>query len=334
MKILVTGGAGFIGANLCLKLLNLGHEVIVIDNLSPQIHSADPQQSYTYQMIEGKVDFYQQDVSTFEGWKTNHTFYDAIFHLASETGTFQSMNNSYLHVNNNIVPTSILNDLLIAGKIICPNIIFSSSRSVYGESPVEGSKESDQLSPQSVYAITKASQEAMLMNSFPECRVSCLRLQNVYGVGQSLSNPYTGILSIFSNAIKNDMQIEIFSDGMMTRDFVYVDDVVDAFVLMLDRKGKQKEIYNVGSGRSITVLEVAKTLIELYGKETDIHINGKEILGDVRNCYANLEKIRKINYNPQYDFREGVSKFTNWVEQMGNLDKLPYQDVIDNYILK
>lgn len=329
MKILITGGAGFIGSELSLKLVSLGHIVYVIDKLTPQIHGED---SDLYKKIEGKVFFKKADLSLEESWILPEREFDAIIHLASETGTFQSMSNSSSHIINNILPTTILNDLLNREVIKCDHIIFASSRSVYGESKEGfGSREVDILKPKSVYAITKRTQEDILFNSFENQKVSCLRLQNVYGNGQSLKNPYTGVLSIFSNAILHGKDISIFSDGKMTRDFVHISDVIDAFVLMLDREGKQKEIYNVGSGDSVTILYLANKLKEIYQSDIDIIITGKELSGDVRNCYANIERISKIGFEPKVSFDQGVSDFAKWVLSLENIEYNNYEEVISSY---
>jgi dTDP-L-rhamnose 4-epimerase len=331
MKILITGGAGFIGSELSLKLVKLGHSVYVIDKLSPQIHGSNPVESELYKKIEGKVFFKKADLSVEESWYLLEREFDVIFHLASETGTFQSMSNSSSHIINNILPTTILGDLLYRGVIKCNHIVFSSSRSVYGESDSVGSKESDSLHPKSVYAITKKTQEEIFFNSFSEQKISCLRLQNVYGNGQSLKNPYTGVLSIFSNAILHGKDITLFSDGKMTRDFVHISDVVDSFVLMLDREGFQKEIYNVGSADSVTILHLATRLKDIYESDIDININGQELSGDVRNCFANIDKISELGFEPKVSFEEGINEFANWVKSLKNIEYNNYEEVISSY---
>ena len=328
MKILITGGAGFIGSELSLKLVSLGHKVYVIDKLSPQIHGED---SDLYKKIEGKVFFKKADLSLKESWLLPEKEFDAIIHLASETGTFQSMSNSSSHVINNILPTTILGDLLYQGVLKCDHVIFASSRSVYGESKPDGSKESDDLNPKSIYAITKKTQEEILFNSFKEQKVSCLRLQNVYGNGQSLKNPYTGVLSIFSNAILHEKDISLFSDGLMTRDFVHISDVVDAFVLMLNREGNQKEIYNVGSGDSVTILQLSNKLKNIYKSDIKINITGQELSGDVRNCFANIGKISEIGFKPKVSFNQGILGFAIWVKSLDFIEYNNYEEVVLSY---
>jgi dTDP-L-rhamnose 4-epimerase len=149
------------------------------------------------------------------------------------------------------------------------------------------------------------------------------RYQNVYGAGQSLSNPYTGILSIFSTRIKNNNDITIFEDGKESRDFVYIDDVVDATILGIEKDAANYEIFNVGSGEAIDVLHVAKTLQEAYLSASKIHISGNYRLGDIRHNYADLSKIKeKLGFAPKVSFKEGIQRFTQWVNAQEIMEDL------------
>jgi dTDP-L-rhamnose 4-epimerase len=140
------------------------------------------------------------------------------------------------------------------------------------------------------------------------------RYQNVYGPGQSLSNPYTGILSIFSTQIRNLNPIQIFEDGNESRDFVYIDDVVDATILGLEMKVANGQVFNVGSGVATTVLNVANTLVKSYQIDVPVKITGKFRLGDIRHNFSSLKKINKLlGYVPKVDFKQGINNFTNWV---------------------
>jgi dTDP-L-rhamnose 4-epimerase len=142
-----------------------------------------------------------------------------------------------------------------------------------------------------------------------------LRYQNVYGPGQSLANPYTGILSIFSTRLLNRNDIDIYEDGEESRDFVFIDDVVDATVLALEKKEANHQIFNVGSGVATTVSEVANTLKKLYASNVNVNISGKYRLGDIRHNYADLSKIKNVlGFHPKFNFRNGISEFVNWVK--------------------
>jgi len=324
MRILVTGGAGFIGSRLCSELFK-HHEVYVVDNLNPQIHGENPDKdSYNYRSIKGSVEFIKGDVSEPETWDRIPTNdFDVIYFLASETGTGQSMFESQRYFKSNVMSLALLNDLIVQGKVKCGKIILSSSRSVYGDGPVSAvdqpipSKESDKCNPLSIYATTKLAQESLLLSGFRSVDKCILRFQNVYGPGQSLKNPYTGILSIFTSTMMRNEKVYIFDDGMMSRDFVYIDDVIQALVLSLEIKD---EVLNVGSGRSTTVLHVANRLKEIIGSSSEIVITGEELAGDIRHNVACLESILKYGYSPTVFFDEGVEKFLDWAHSEGPIN--------------
>ena len=156
-----------------------------------------------------------------------------------------------------------------------------------------------------------------------------LRYQNVYGPGQSLSNPYTGILSIFSTQIKNGEQLNIFEDGKESRDFVYINDAVNATILSIEKDTANFEALNVGSGEPINVETVAKELIKYYGGSVGIKVSGSYRLGDIRYNYADLKKIKKmLGYEPEVDFEQGIKKFTNWVMTQ-NIEKSDYRNSLE-----
>ena len=270
-NILITGGAGFIGSNLALKLLSYGYNITVLDNLSEQIHGSDPNKSLLYNSIKDKVNFILGDVCNENDWIKSIENQDVIIHLAAETGTGQSMYEVEKYVNVNVRSNAILLNCLSNKKNKIQKIIVASSRAVYGEGkyscsedgvvfPIQRSDynlskgdfnpkcpicdnnvtpmptdEKSPLNPVSIYGITKQNQEQLISLGCKSLGISSIiyRYQNVYGPGQSLSNPYTGILSIFSTRILNNNQIEIFEDGLESRDFVYIDDVVDATFLGL-----------------------------------------------------------------------------------------------------
>ncbi|NHF59088.1 NAD-dependent epimerase/dehydratase family protein [Flavobacteriaceae bacterium TP-CH-4] len=350
--ILITGGAGFIGSNLALKLISKGYEITVLDSLSEQIHGKDPEESSPlYNSIKDKVKLIKGDVTNIGDWKKAIAGQDAIVHFAAETGTGQSMYEVNKYVSVNIQGTALMLDLLVNMSNGVKKVIIASSRSIYGEgkyfskelghvypehrdgadmdqkdfevkypdsSPLElvATDEESKIHPSSVYGITKQNQEQMVMTVCPTVGISpvAFRYQNVYGPGQSLSNPYTGILSIFSTQIKNGNGINIFEDGKESRDFVYIDDVVDATILGLEKEEANGEVFNVGTGVATDVVTVANTLIQNYGIETPLTITGNYRLGDIRHNYADLSKIRaKLGFEPKVDFKEGIRCFTEWV---------------------
>jgi dTDP-L-rhamnose 4-epimerase len=176
--------------------------------------------------------------------------------------------------------------------------------------------ENSKIHPSSVYGITKQNQEQMIMTVCPTIGIApvAFRYQNVYGPGQSLSNPYTGILSIFSTLIKNNKGINVFEDGKESRDFVFIDDVVKATYLGIINDKANGQVFNVGAGVATDVLTVAKTLIKQYGIEVPLNISGNYRLGDIRHNYADLNKINKtLGFVPSVDFETGIARFVEWV---------------------
>ncbi|MFL5337775.1 MAG: NAD-dependent epimerase/dehydratase family protein, partial [Geminicoccaceae bacterium] len=176
--------------------------------------------------------------------------------------------------------------------------------------------EESRLHPSSVYGITKLNQEQLVMTVCASLGIaaSALRFQNVYGPGQSLSNPYTGILSIFSKRILAGNEINIFEDGLESRDFVAIDDVVRATVLALTSPHADGEIFGIGSGVRTTVLEAARTLCAEFGRQVPMTVSGAFRLGDIRHNFADLSKARKLlGFEPQVTFASGIGRFVEWV---------------------
>jgi len=354
MRILITGGAGFIGSNLALALLGSGYCVTVLDSLSKQVHGEDPWASPLYLSIKDKVEFIRGSVQSRDDWLKGMDGVDLVVHLAAETGTGQSMYEVENYTDVNVKGTSIFLDILANEKHSIKRIVVASSRSIYGEGkynckdhgdvyPVErkdedmskgdfevkcpnckrsvellATDEESKIHPSSIYGITKQVQEQMFMVMGKSLGIDAvaLRFQNVYGAGQSLSNPYTGILSIFSTRIMNGNDINIFEDGLESRDFIYIDDVVESIILSLTNKNAAGRVYGVGTGECIDVLTVASTLKEIYKSESDIVVSGNYRLGDIRHNYADLNKIKSdLGFEPKVSFAAGMKLFTNWVKQ-------------------
>jgi dTDP-L-rhamnose 4-epimerase len=354
MNILITGGAGFIGSSLALALIARGHQITVLDNLSEQIHGADAQShSFLFQKIKDKVVFVKGDVCNEADWKKVLPQQDVVVHLAAETGTGQSMYLIKKYTDVNIGGTALLLDLLANGNYNVKKVVVASSRAIYGEGRYQtatgtyvypGSRSKERLSagkfeveykgdenlqlvatdeeskihPTSVYGITKQVQEQMVMTVCPSVGISpvAFRYQNVYGPGQSLKNPYTGILSIFSNLIKHNQTINIFEDGKESRDFVFIDDVVAATVAGIEMNEANGEVFNVGTGVATSVMEVAEALGKGYGKEVSIQVTGDFRVGDIRHNYADLSKIQQnLSFAPRVNFEDGIRQFTAWVNE-------------------
>tara|TARA_B100000886_G_scaffold340503_1_gene310580 strand:+ start:5739 stop:6872 length:1134 start_codon:yes stop_codon:yes gene_type:complete len=353
-NILISGGAGFIGSNLALKLVSMGYNVRVLDNLSPQIHTNSKENSQLYQSIKGKVTFINGDVRNRNDWQIAISNSTVIIHLAAETGTGQSMYQIEKYVQVNCGGTALLLDILANEKHNVKKIVIASSRAIYGEGkyycdshgvvyPNEretlqmsnrqfeplcsickqplsmlATDEDSKINPSSIYGITKNNQEQMILTACKSLGISAiaLRYQNVYGPGQSLINPYTGILSIFSTRILNNNPIILFEDGKESRDFIFIDDVVNATVLAIqDNKIKLCSL-NVGSGVSTSVQTVAGYLKKLYESDVDINVSGNYRLGDIRHNKADISKIKKLlGFNPKVSFEYGLKKFVGWVKK-------------------
>lgn len=357
-KILVTGGAGFIGSNLSLKLLSKGYEVTILDNLSKQIHGANSDKtSPLYNSIKNKVHFIEGSVTNREDWLKAIDSVDCIVHLAAETGTGQSMYEIEKYVGVNIGGTALMLDILTNTNHTVKKVVVAESRAIYGEgryyskelnqfvypterseaamragdfevkykgcdSPLKlvGTTEDSMIHPTSVYGITKQVQGQLVHLVCPSIGIASVsyRYQNVYGPGQSLSNPYTGILSIFSTRIRNGNGINIFEDGKETRDFVYIDDVVDATILGIEKEEANGHVFNVGTGVATDVLTVARTLIEKYEIDVPVTISGNFRLGDIRHNYADITAARTIlGFEPKWSFSDGIGEFVKWVNEQG-----------------
>lgn len=353
-KILITGGAGFIGSNLALVLVEKGYTVTILDNLSPQIHGNDPDTtSVLYQSIKGKTTFINGSVTNRGDWNKAIADNEVIVHLAAETGTGQSMYQISNYTETNIGGTALLLDLLANSKTNVQKVVVASSRAIYGEGKyisgnlgavypahrndeemrkenfevtypgsntpltLVATDEDSKIHPSSVYGITKQNQEQMVMVVCKAIGIApvAFRYQNVYGPGQSLSNPYTGILSIFSTLIRNNKPVNIFEDGKESRDFVYIDDVVMATVLGIEKEEANGEVFNVGTGVATSVLEVASELIKNYNSDVPVKISGNYRIGDIRHNYADISKIEKLlGFKPLVSFEAGVGRFTDWVK--------------------
>ena len=354
-NVLITGGAGFIGSAISLKLIEKGYNVAILDNLLEQIHGVDPGlTSPLYCKVKDKVHFIKGDIRNKSLLEQALEDVDYVIHLAAETGTGQSMYEIKRYIDVNIGGTALLLDILTNTKHHVKRVVVAESRAIYGEGkyhcekcgdvyPTErkdedmakgdfechcpkcGGKvtlvpttEDSAIHPSSVYGIGKQVQGQlvhMICKSIGIESVS-FRYQNVYGPGQSLTNPYTGILSIFSTRIKNREEINIFEDGLESRDFVYIDDVVDATIAGMEVPEANGHVFNIGTGIATDVLTVAKTLCKHYGIDVPLNVSGNYRIGDIRHNYADISLAKKIlRFEPKWSFDQGIKQFTEWVNQ-------------------
>jgi dTDP-L-rhamnose 4-epimerase len=351
--ILITGGAGFIGSRLANHLVSNGQYVKVLDNLSTQIHGNTPELSPLLLSLDTKVEFIHGDVTNVNDLSLSLRGVDTVVHLAAETGTGQSMYNINHYSNVNIGGTALLLDLITNNALPVKKIVVASSRAIYGEGKyfcsehgnfypraripedmergnfnihcpycgevgeLRATDEDSPASPSSVYGITKFTQEQLVINVGKALGISAiaLRYQNVYGPGQSLSNPYTGILSIFSTRLLNGSPINVFEDGKESRDFVYIDDIVSVTAKAILYKHQIIDIFNVGSGRATDVLFIANTLKKYLNIDAPINVSGQFRIGDIRHNYADISKANKyFQYEPKTTLNSGLFNFIEWVK--------------------
>jgi dTDP-L-rhamnose 4-epimerase len=355
-NILVTGGAGFIGSNLADALLDEGHTVRVMDALVPQVHGDDAE---CPRYLPDEVEFIRGDVVDRQKWERALEGIDVVFHEAAEVGVGQSMYEISRYVEANTLGTAIMLELLASRKYPLERLIVASSMSIYGEGAYECTScgpvfpqlrterqlrrrdwemrcpecgqtvvprptdEDKPLFPTSIYAISKRDQEEMCLTigraySIPTV---ALRYFNVYGPRQALSNPYTGVAAIFSSRLLNGNPPLVFEDGLQSRDFVHVSDIVQANLLAMKNDDVGCEVFNVGTGRSLTVLDIADALSEALGLDIAPRIVSKFRAGDIRHCYADVSKAEQLlGYKAQVTFEDGISDLVSWVREQESLD--------------
>jgi len=346
-SILVTGGAGFIGSHIVDELIRRGHDVRVLDNLDPQVHGKERKKP---DYFNPKANFMEGDVRDGAAVKKALDGVEVLYHEAAAVGVGQSMYQIEHYVSVNSLGAGVLLDEVVNGKHDIKRMIVASSMSIYGEGVYECGKcgkitpdyrpakqleahewemkcpncgkaakstptpETKPLRPTSVYAIGKRDHEELFLSVGKAYGIPsvALRYFNVYGPRQSLSNPYTGVAAIFQSNIKNDNPPVIYEDGLQTRDFVDIRDIIQANMLALNEKRMDYEMFNVGSGRPTSVLQIAETFAKLYGKKIKPEIKNKFRAGDIRHCFADIAKISKIGYKPRISFEEGMAELVEW----------------------
>ncbi len=352
MKVLITGGAGFIGQHLAHRFIRDGYDVTLLDNLLPQIHGDHAGLPPTLATV---TRFIKGDVADSAVWKPALEDQNIVVHLAAETGTGQSMYEVERYQNTNLGGTAKLLQQLVNGngkKV--QRLVVASSRAIYGEGaytcaghglvypqarkrsdllagrfdpvcPVcqrgcepTGVPETAPLQPSSFYGLTKQVQEQtfLMFGRVLQVPAVALRYQNVYGPGQSLRNPYTGILAVFSNLAREKKPIRVFEDGLESRDFVYIDDVVDATFRAATYPLTGTHSVNVGSGVRTTVAEIAREINTYFQNDAETGITGEFREGDIRHNCADLTLAAQLlGYAPGWHFHNGLKSFLDWTCQ-------------------
>lgn len=317
------GGHGFIGLHLTTELKSQNHYVVVVDALDPQVHGEFPENNSTE-----ADEFYRRDVRQ-EGWwdsiQNPGEKFDAVYFLASDTGTAQSMWDSSRYVSNNLLALTNLHDLYmrrISGRengSSLPNfdrLILTSSRAVYKSCPSDAdgnpiaSSESERLEPISIYGATKSAQEDILMAGFPGCSKAIIRLQNVYGPGQSSLNPYTGVVSTFVQRAVRGEELTLFSRSSVVRDFVFVVDVAKVLAQLAQYRPEDPVILNAGTGVATSIEDLAREIVEISGMNSAIKFLDSEVskVGEVKVGLADITLASNHGYFFPTTLHDGLKK--------------------------
>jgi dTDP-L-rhamnose 4-epimerase len=342
---LVTGGAGFIGCAVSASLADRFDRVVALDNLHPQVHATEGRP----EALDDRVELVRGDVTSREDWDALLTEVrpDAVLHLAAETGTAQSLTESTRHAQVNVVGTTQMLDALLRHDALPERVVLTSSRAVYGEgawvdaqgraqhpgqrtaamleagqwdfpglTPTPFAAATVPPRPTSVYGSTKLTQEHVLTSWCLAVGVTpvVLRLQNVYGPGQSLTNPYTGIVPLFARLARAGETIPVYEDGRIVRDFVYIDDVAEAVLAGIERSGATADPWDVGSGEGTTILRLAELVAEIYGAPEPT-VTGQFRNGDVRAASCDIAPtVAGLGWRPQVPVAEGLARLCRWLD--------------------
>lgn len=349
---LITGGAGFIGRHLAARLLDRGRHVRVLDSLIEQVHPTGVPADAVFDDVE----FLHGDVRDPDLVARALRGADEVVHLAAEVGVGQSMYAIDRYVSANDGGTAVLMQALTQHRV--PRIVVASSMSVYGEglyTTADGTRvpdavrrpatdrwdprgpagepltpvptpETKPVSLASVYALTKYVQERLVLTVAAAYGMEAvaLRLFNVYGAGQALSNPYTGVLAIFASRLLNGQRPMVFEDGAQRRDFVHVGDVARAFLLALEQPAADGGVFNIGSGRSVSVAEVATDFARAMRRpDLTPDITGRARVGDIRHCFADITLARRVlGFTPQRSFEDSFAELAEWVRGQEAVDRV------------
>jgi dTDP-L-rhamnose 4-epimerase len=357
MRTLVTGGCGFIGTHLVRTLSREGGEVVVLDSLEPQVHRGQAP------ALPPEVEFIRGSVGDPDAVDQALRGVDRVVHLAASVGVGQSMYEIERYVGNNAHATAVLLERIVAAEPRPRRLVVASSMSIYGEGAYEcsehgatapgprsedqllarqwectcptcgrelrprGTKESKPLVPTSVYAITKRDQEEMclVVGSAYALPTVALRFFNVYGPGQALSNPYTGVAAIFASRLLNGRPPVVFEDGRQSRDFVHVRDVVRGILRALESEEAVGHAINLGTGRATTVNEVGALLSHGLGVDLEPERAGQYRAGDIRHCYADTERAANLlGFTCAVSLEDGMSELAGWLADQSADDRVDF----------
>jgi dTDP-L-rhamnose 4-epimerase len=349
MRVLITGGAGFIGSHLADRLLAEGYEVRALDNLDRQVHSSGERPDY----LDDAVELLEGDVRDRDAVKRALDGVDAVVHFAAAVGVGQSMYEIERYTSINAMGAAAVLEEAVARRDTIRKLLVASSMSIYGEgqyrNPVTGASglapglrpehqlaarewevldegvelepeatsELKPLRPTSIYAINKRDHEEMFLAVGAAYGIPAvaLRFFNVYGERQALSNPYTGVAAIFSSRLLNDRPPLVFEDGKQTRDFIDVRDIVRCCLLALTQDGADGQTLNVGTGVPTSIVEVAQTIARGLGKEIEPELVGKYRAGDIRHCFADTELAQELlGFAAEIPFESGMQDLLAWLE--------------------
>jgi dTDP-L-rhamnose 4-epimerase len=355
-RVLVTGGAGFVGSHTVDALLAQGHDVRVFDSLTGQVHGEGVMPEY----VPREIEFVRGDMQDIDAVREAVSGVDVVFHLAAAVGVGQSMYEIARYMSANTQGTANLLQALLDRKAKIEKLVVASSMSIYGEGkylcnecgeqtpPARGrdqlqadqwevqcprcrqaltpiaTDEAKPLQCTSVYALSKKDQEeiCLLYGRTYGLPVVALRYFNIYGPRQALSNPYTGVAAIFAARLLNRRAPLVFEDGMQMRDFVSVHDVVAANLLAMERNEADGMALNIGSGEPVSIREVAATLAQALGQETQPELTGKYRAGDIRHCFADISAARRmLGYEPKQRFAEGIKELVEWLRAQSPEDR-------------
>ena len=349
--VLITGGAGFIGCALSEVLVRAGAKVVAVDVLHPQVHTAPGRP----RRLPAEVDLLPMDVASAGNWDAVLQLVrpDTVVHLAAETGTGQSLTEATRHATVNVVGTSQMLDAFTRHDVRPAHIVLASSRAVYGEglwrtdegrvfapgprrhadlqasrwdpvtpagesvSPLANRVDETPARPTSIYGATKLTQELMCSawTAATDVSLSVLRLQNVYGPGQSLMNAYTGIVTLFARLAKQGDALDVYEDGRIIRDFVYIDDVIAALASAIDRPPEGERFVDIGAGAATTIEELAGATAAHYGAPSPV-ISGRFRAGDVRAAFADTSSAQsELQYRPAWPLSRGLETLFTWIDE-------------------
>lgn len=349
-KILVTGGAGLIGSHLVDKLVSIGAEVTILDNLDPQTHPFGKPD-----WINKEAKFIKGDVRNLEDWEKALDGVEYVFHQAAFGGFTPELST---YVDSNAKGTTLMFEAIIKNNLPIKKIVAASSQAVYGEGTYRNSKgelyyprflrdhselergawsiqkdgenlipiptnEDKPLFTETIYGISKLAEEKLTIGLGRKFGIPsvALRYAVTFGPRQSIFNPYTGVVSIFSTQILNDVKPVVYEDGNQSRDYIYVSDNVEANILVMSDKRADYQVYNVGSGIPVKISSLAKELSKAYGRSEEINLTGEFRPQDVRDFIHDSTKLKKLGFNPEVSLSSGIEKYVEWIKSQGEVEE-------------